>query len=213
MSPETTALAAQLWLCATGTLGRLLFGLAIGVALGSLLGATMASRRWLDQLLGSLVHPLRQIPLFGWIALLGLWAGFGNRSKIVFAALAVAYVMVVAVRRVLLSVPVTLREAAVVYRLGLFARLRWLLLPAILPGFLGGLRIALAAAWGATVGAEILMGGAAPGLGGFIWGQRELGRTDLVLLGTLLIGCCCLLTDIALRYCERGAQRRLVPGD
>ncbi len=192
-----------------GSLGRLLAGLALGLLTGTLLGALMASWSLLDRLLGSLVHPIRQMPLFGWIALLGLWAGFGETSKVIFIALAVTYTMIIAAYQAVRAVPPRLDEVARVYQLGWGKRLRVLLLPAILPAWLGGLRIALAVAWSATIGAEILMGASAAGLGGFIWGQREVGRFDLVLLGTALIGTFAVLSDFALRQAEQRLQRWL----
>ncbi|NWL80154.1 ABC transporter permease [Pseudomonas taiwanensis] len=192
-----------------GSLGRLLAGLALGLLTGTLLGALMATWPLLDRLLGSLIHPLRQMPLFGWIALLGLWAGFGETSKVIFIALAVTYTMIIAAYQAVRAVPPRLDEVARAYQLGWGKRLRVLLLPAILPAWLGGLRIALAVAWSATIGAEILMGASAAGLGGFIWGQREVGRFDLVLLGTALIGTFAVLSDFALRQAEQRLQRWL----
>ncbi|MDH4581543.1 ABC transporter permease subunit [Pseudomonas sp. BN415] len=202
-------LGQRLTQASLGSLGRLLAGLALGLLSGSLLGALMATWPLLDRLLGSLVHPLRQMPLFGWIALLGLWAGFGETSKVIFIGLAVSYTMTIAAYQGVRAVPPRLDEVARVYQLGWGKRLRVLLLPAILPAWLGGLRIALAVAWSATIGSEILMGASAAGLGGFIWGQREVGRFDLVLLGTALIGTFAVLSDFALRQAEQRLRRWL----
>lgn len=205
----STGLAAQLAEASLASLGRLLSGLAVGVIIGTALGALMARWVLVDRLLGSLIHPLRQMPLFGWIALLGLWAGFGDLSKVIFIAMAVSYVMVIAAQQALLSVPKKLEEVARVYRLRPLMRWRILILPAALPSWLAGLRIAIAVAWSATVGAEILMGSSAPGLGGFIWGQREVGHTGLVVLETALIGAFAVFSDLLLRSAERRAARWL----
>lgn len=202
-------LARQLGNATLGSLGRLTAGLILGVFVGSLIGAAMATWRPLDHLLGPLVHPLRQMPLFGWIALLGLWAGFGEGAKVIFIALAVSYAMFISAYQTVRTIPPRLEEVAQVYQLGWGKRLRVLVLPAVLPGWLGGVRIALSVAWGATIGAEILMGASAAGLGGFIWGQREVGRLDLVLLGTLVIGLFAVLSDIALRRAEQRLRRWL----
>ena len=133
----------------------------------------------------------------------------GELSKVIFVALAVAYTMVIAAYQAVRAIPPRLDEVARVYQLGWPKRLRVLLLPAVLPAWLGGVHIALAVAWGATIGAEILMGASAAGLGSFIWGQREVGRLDLVLLGTLLIGVFAVLSDFALRRAEQRLQRWL----
>jgi hypothetical protein len=50
--------------------------------------------------------------LFGWIPLIGPWAGLGEPSKVTFVALAVAYVMVLAAHEAVRSISPRLAEVA-----------------------------------------------------------------------------------------------------
>ena len=55
------------------TLSRSLTGLAIGGTLGIAMGVAMAIWAPLDRVLGPLLHAIRQVPMLGWLPLLGLW--------------------------------------------------------------------------------------------------------------------------------------------
>lgn len=188
------------------SVARLLAGLAIGTLAGLLVGGLMGASTFVNRLLGSVVDPLRQVPLFGWVPLLGLWAGLGEGSKVAFVALAVSYVMVIAVHDGVRAAPPALREVCDTVALGAIDRLRFLVIPAALPAFFAGLRVAIAVAWSAEVGAEILMS-SAPGLGSVIWGAREVGRTDLLIAGTAAIGGLGVLSSVVFRIIESKAIR------
>jgi sulfonate transport system permease protein len=188
------------------SVARLVAGLAIGTLAGLFVGGAMGASAFLDRLLGSVVDPLRQVPLFGWVPLLGLWAGLGEGSKVAFVALAVSYVMVIAVNDGMRATPPALREVCDTVALGTIDRLRFLVIPAALPAFFAGLRVAIAVAWSAEVGAEILMS-SAPGLGSVIWGAREVGRLDLLVAGTVAIGALGVLSSVVFRIIESRAIR------
>jgi sulfonate transport system permease protein len=190
------------------TVCRVLLGLVIGILLGTPIGILMGLVPTLDRLLGSVVHPLRQVPLFGWIPLIGLWAGLGEASKVVFVALGVAYVMVVAGNQGARAIPPRLAEMAGMLGLSWARRLLVLVLPASALSILAGIRIALAVAWGAAVGAEILMS-SAPGLGNLIWGGRETGRFDLVVAGLVVIAVLGGASNAALARAEAATRERL----
>ena len=70
------------------TLSRSLSGLAIGGALGLITGVLMAISRPLDRVLGPLLHAIRQVPLIGWLPLIGLWFGTGQGSELIVVCIA-----------------------------------------------------------------------------------------------------------------------------
>jgi NitT/TauT family transport system permease protein len=79
---------------------------------------------------------------------------------------------------------------------------RRVLLPAILPQLLGGLRIALGIAWLVVVAAEMIA--VDSGLGFLIVDARNAGnRYDLVVAGMVLIGAIGVALDATLRRVER----------
>ena len=65
------------------TLSRSLSGLVIGGSLGVATGIAMAVWRPLDRVLGPLLHAIRQVPMIGWLPLLGLWFGTGQGSELI----------------------------------------------------------------------------------------------------------------------------------
>jgi sulfonate transport system permease protein len=194
----STALAA--------TLSRFVCGFALGAVIGIPIGLAMGSGATAHRVLGSIVHPLRQVPLFGWIPLIGLVFGLGESSRIAFVTLAVSYVLVLAALEAARAVPPSLREVARLHRLGRLAEWRYLRLPAMVPPLLSGVRVAVVVAWSAVFGAEILLTGG-PGLGTMVWGARELGRYDIVGAGTLVVIVIGVLTSLALGELERRVLR------
>jgi sulfonate transport system permease protein len=203
---DSDSFANDLVVGSAESVARLLAGLAIGTIGGVIVGAAMGTSAFVDRLLGSVVDPLRQIPLFGWVPLLGLWAGLGEGSKVSFVALAVSYVMVIAAHDGVRAAPPALREVCDAVALGPMDRLRFLIVPAALPAIFSGLRVAIAVAWSAEIGAEILMA-SAPGLGSVIWGAREVGRLDLLLAGTSVIGALGVISSLLVRFLESKAIR------
>jgi sulfonate transport system permease protein len=200
-------LIAEIAAATLDSLRRLVAGLLVGTTIGSLLGIAMGAVPLVDRLLSPVIHALRQVPLFGWIPLIGLWAGLGEPSKVTFVALAVAYVMVLSAHEAVRSISPRLAEVARALGLDPFAKLRVLVIPSVMPPLLAGIRIALAAGWSAVVGAEILMA-AAPGLGALIWGAREVGRPEVVIAGSVVVGVLGAVTNVALRLIEQRVLHR-----
>ena len=201
--PSPAATDALADACA-GTLGRLGAGLLLGVVIGGAVGALMGQFDFFDTLLGSVVHPLRQVPLFGWIPVIGLWAGLGEAARLSFVTLAVSYVMVIAAHQAVRAVTAREIELARALCLPALQRFRVLVWPSALPSLFAGLRLSLAAAWGACVGAEILMSGG-PGLGAYIWSAREMGQLDWLVSGTLTIAALGIASSALLRVIESRA--------
>jgi NitT/TauT family transport system permease protein len=80
--------------------------------------------------------------------------------------------------------------------------LRTVIVPAILPQLLTGMRIALGIAWLVVVAAEMIA--VDSGLGFLIIDARNAGnRYDLVVAGMVLIGAIGLLLDVMMRRIER----------
>jgi NitT/TauT family transport system permease protein len=109
---------------------------------------------------------------------------------------------VVATANAVRTIPPMFFRAAQNFALPRGALLRRVLLPAIVPRVLTGLRVALGIAWMVVVAAEML--GVDSGLGYLILDSRNAGkRYDLVLAGMLMIGSIGLLLDVMMRRLER----------
>lgn len=166
---------------------RVAFGLLAGGFVGVLLGSAMALSRPLDRLLGPVLHALRQVPTLGWIPLLGLWFGYGETPKLLIAAKAAMFPLLLNSYEGLKGTKDIHVEAGRVLGFSgwdLFWRVR---LPSALPMLLTGLQQAMAFTWIACIGVEILFG-AGPGIGSMIENGQIQGRMDTVLLGVVFVG-------------------------
>ncbi|NIE62540.1 ABC transporter permease [Burkholderia sp. Ax-1719] len=169
------------------TLARAGEGLAVGAATGLALGIALGAVAWVRRAFGPTLTALRQVAIFAWIPLLTAWAGLGDLSKVIFVALAAFFPVVLATSRAVEGLPPALVEVALTLRLNAWQRLRWLIVPAILPGVFAGLRLALVYAWLGAIGAEYLMPSGV-GLGTYMIDAQQLFRTDRLLAAAVTIG-------------------------
>jgi ABC-type nitrate/sulfonate/bicarbonate transport system permease component len=167
---ESTALAAQ-----DGTAGgiagplayttsRVLLGVALGTAVGVPLGILMGSSRGVDALFGKVVEIVRTIPPLAAIPFFLLWFGVSETGRTVLVAFYTGVMVLVTTRAaVRYTDPIYSAYARTLGAAGRLARVRTVLIPAITPRIVGGIRVALALAWGLQVVAELL--GSQSGIG------------------------------------------------
>jgi len=174
------------------TAGRVLFGLALGVPLGIILGVWMGSSRRADDYLHPLYILARSVPPLALITYVMLWLGHSEAHRLIPIVYAVAVTMVIPAYHGVRDVAGKYVEAA----RALGARGRLLLskvvLPAAGPAMLTGLRVALAIAWMTAVGAEMLMAENGMGnllVGGGMWSSRFQTRSDpaVIMVGILAL--------------------------
>lgn len=169
------------------SLARDLGGAAIGSALGVLVGSLMGvSRRW-EQALGPSFHAAKQVAIFAWIPLMGVWLGTGEVAKVVFVALAAFYPVALNTFEGVRSVAPAHVEVARVFAFSRVQVFRRVVLPGAAPSIITGVRVGLVYAWLGTIGAEYLLA-AAPGIGNLMIDGRESFQMDKVLLGVVIVG-------------------------
>jgi len=172
------------------TLSRSLTGLVIGGALGIAVGVAMAIWRPLDRLLGPLLHAIRQVPLIGWLPLLGLWFGTGQGSELIVVSLSAFFPTMLNSYEGVAGVEQRYLDVGRIYGFGAFQRFRLILLPAAMPLILTGLTQALAFAWIASIATEILLG-IGSGLGVTMQLAQTQQRIDIILvtvIATAILG-------------------------
>ena len=170
---------------AIATLSRAVTGLLIGSGFGVALGVTMAVSKPVDRLVGPLYHAVRQVPLLGWLPLIGLWLGNGDSAKLLIVSLAAFYPTVLNAYEGVVNVERRYLEVGRVYGFSGAQSFRLILLPAALPLILTGLTQALAFAWIATIGTEILLGSGG-GLGATMSLAQAQQRMDIILVAILV---------------------------
>jgi NitT/TauT family transport system permease protein len=184
------------------SLFRVTWGYLLAVAVGVPLGILLALNRRLGMAIAPLVEVLRPISALAWIPLAILWFGIGDAAAIFIIFVASSLPLTVSAMSAVRHVSITHWNAG--RNFGLTRRqiaLR-VLLPAILPRLLVGLRLALGVAWLVVVAGEMIAVNS--GLGFLIIDARNAGnRYDLVVAGMVSIGVIGFALDATMRRVER----------
>lgn len=167
------------------TLLEVILGLALGTLLGGLAALALAgsavARRWLLPLL--LVS--QAIPVFAVAPLLVLWLGYGLASKVAMATLIIFFPVTAAFHDGLRRTEPGWLDLARTMGASPWAMLWHVRVPAAMPAFGAGLRVAAAVApIGAVVGEWV---GASAGLGYLMLHATARVQTDLTFAALLLL--------------------------
>ena len=190
---------------AAWTAAEMMLGLVLGLVLGATLAVVFAAsagwRRWALPL----VIISQAIPVIASAPLLVLWLGYGMASKVAMAALVIFFPVVSALYDGLRRTDPGWLDLAQTMDAPPRAVLLQIKLPAALPAFASGARIAAAVApIGAVIGEWV---GASAGLGFLMTQSLARGQTPLAFAALVLL---CLL-GLALYHATDWVTRRLVP--
>lgn len=184
------------------SLYRVTWGYLLAVAVGVPLGILLAWYRRGGLALAPLVEVVRPISALAWIPLAILWFGVGDLSAVFIIFVASVLPLTVAAMSAVRNVSSVHWNAGRNFGLSPGQIARRVLLPAMLPRLLVGLRLALGIAWLVVVAAEMIAVNS--GLGFLIIDARNAGnRYDLVVAGMVLIGAIGVALDAAIRGIER----------
>lgn len=167
------------------TLTEILLGLFWGVAAASILGYLLAKFPLVEKILSPYIVASQSVPVVAIAPLLVIWFPSGIFSKVLICALIVFFPVLVNTIVGLRSVPDDLRDLMRSLQASRFQMIRYLEIPAILPVFLGGLRIgATLSVIGAVVGEFV---GSERGIGFMINQARGLFDTALVFVTVFVL--------------------------
>lgn len=183
------------------SLQRVGLGLGLGLAVGISTGIIAGLLRSGEYVFNGIVQIANTIPLLAILPLMIVWFGIDELTKVLLIAFGAAVPMYLNLFAAIRGVDQRLIEmarAAGVKRWRLVARV---LVPGALPGFLVGLRFALAYSVLGLVAAETI--NATSGLGYLINRAQTYLRTDQVFLGLVIYAALGLLADQIVRTLER----------
>jgi sulfonate transport system permease protein len=198
---RTGALTNALW----ASLQRVLWGLAIGVPLGAVLAVASGLTRIGDDLIDSNMQMLRFVPIIGLQSLLILWLGIGETTKVALIVLGVMFPIYINTNAAIRSLDPGYMELAEVVGLSWPEKMRKVVLPGILPGFLVGLRMATAVAWLLLVFAEQV--NARSGLGYLIVRAQTFFQSDVIVVCLVVYALLGLVSDALIRALEEALLR------
>jgi len=176
------------------------FGLAVLVAvpLGLWMGWVSGAYRTLNPIF----QMLRPISPIAWIPLAILWFGVGDVSPIFLIFIASVFPLIVQTTSGVHTIERRYLRAAANFGVSRTELFRRVVVPAVLPEIIIGMRIGIGVAWLVVVAAEMIA--LRSGLGYMIMDSRNAGnRYDLVVAGMIIIGAIGLLLDGITRLLER----------
>jgi len=175
------------------------FGLAVCVAvpLGLWMGWVAGAYRTLNPIF----QILRPISPIAWIPIAILWFGVGDASPIYLIFISSVFPMVVQTTVGVHTIEKRYLRAAENFGVSRRTLFRQVVIPAVLPQVIVGMRIGLGVAWLVVVAAEMIA--LHSGLGYMIMDSRNAGnRYDLVIAGMIIIGLIGLSLDTTMRILE-----------
>lgn len=145
----------------------------------------------------------RPLPPLAYLPLIVIWFGIEETAKIVLIYLACFAPLAMAARAGVKSVMIEQINAA--YSLGAskWQVIRHVIIPAALPEIFTGMRISIGFGWTTLVAAEMVAANA--GLGQMVLNASNFLRTDVVIMGIVVIGVVAYAFDLLMRYIERAA--------
>jgi len=191
----------SLWQHIGASLFRVGTGFALAVLLAVPLGLWMGWVKGAFTTLNPIFQMLRPISPIAWIPIAILWFGVGDVSPIFLIFMASVFPMIVQTVNGVHTIEPRYLRAARNFGVSRGTLFRQVVIPAVLPQIIVGMRIGLGVAWLVVVAAEMIA--LRSGLGYLIIDSRNAGnRYDLVIAGMIIIGLIGLLLDGLMRMLE-----------
>jgi NitT/TauT family transport system permease protein len=167
-----------------------LFRVSVGFTLAVVLGVPFGL--WLGHRVGArlaflpVINFFRSLSPLAWIPFAILWFGIGDTPAIFLIFMAAFFPIVLATLSAVAGIPTIYFRVARDYGIGGVEMLSRVTLPAIMPQVITALRVTAGLSWLVVVAAEMIAG--RDGLGFLIWDARNGLRSDLLVVGMIVIG-------------------------
>jgi len=190
-----------LWSDIGASLMRVGVGFLLAVSIAVPLGLWMGWVKGAFSTLNPIFQILRPISPIAWIPIAILWFGVGDASPIFLIFMSSVFPMVVQTTAGVHTIERRYLRAAENFGVSRYTLFSRVIIPAVLPQIIVGMRIGLGVAWLVVVAAEMIA--LRSGLGYLIIDSRNAGnRYDLVIGGMVIIGLIGLSLDGAMRLME-----------
>jgi|ERR1700722_5994422 sulfonate transport system permease protein len=198
------AVSGELLKHAVITLSRVAAGFLLGASAGTIFGGLTGYLPGARKLIDPSLQALRSVPSIAWVPLFLLWLGIQETSKIALISVGAFFPVYLNLSVAMWHVDPKLLEVGKLYRLSSFQMVRRLILPAVLPEYIVGLRSGLGLAWMFVVAAELL--GASRGIGYLMVDGEMTGRAAVILASVILFAVFGKVSD----WMMNAAGRRLL---
>jgi taurine transport system permease protein len=142
----------------------------------------------------------RPLPPLAYLPLIVIWFGIDELSKVLLIYLACFAPLAMSARAGVRSVSQEQIHAAYSMGASKWQVIRHVIVPGAMPEILTAMRIAIGFGWTTLVAAEMVA--ATKGLGQMVLNASNFLRTDIVIMGIVVIGAVAYLFDLLMRYVE-----------
>jgi NitT/TauT family transport system permease protein len=183
------------------SLGRVFFGFSLAFLVGVPFGLFLGTKPILQDAFNPLVHIMRTISPISWIPLAILWFGIGDAPAIFIIFITAFFPILVSTSLAINEIDPILIKVGKNFGATNNQLLAKVIIPAIFPNIIVGMRISLGISWTIIVAAEMV--GMSSGLGFMILDARNFLNTPLIIAGMLVIGVIGFGLDFVLKFIER----------
>jgi len=193
------------------SLRRILLGFTLGSLVGAPIGLLMGSNKYFRAVLTPHIQFFRFIPSIAWLTPFVIWFGIGETPKVLLIFYTTVFIVALASSAGVGHIPQNMLRAG--QALGASERqlLRLVILPAVVPHILSGMRFAMGPAFTTVVAAEMIA--ADQGLGQMIESSRVFLQTGRIFVAMVVLGLLGLLTDTLFRALIRHFAGQYGPVD
>jgi len=200
-----TANDRPLWQHAAASLLRVFSAFALACVTAIPIGIAMGMSRVVRGIFDPPLEFYRPLPPLAYLPLIIIWFGIDELPKVLLIFLSCFAPLALAARSGMLRASAEQINAAYSMGASYLQVVRHVILPSALPEILIGMRIAVGFGWTTLVAAEMVA--ANVGLGQMVLNASNFLRTDIVVMGIVVIGAVAYVFDLLMRWVER----RLVP--
>mgnify|MGYP000049758559 FL=1 len=191
----------------TASLGRVAVGTLLAVLVSIPLGVAMGLNPIVSDFLSPLFRFFSVLAGIAWIPIATLWFGYGFGAITFVIFNAVFFVVTYNTLLGVSSIPMPLRHAAASLGANGWTLLTQVILPGALPNIVTGIRTGLGFAWRGLIAAEMIATNV--GLGYMLFLARDFYKTEVIVLGMIVIGLIWLVIDrLVLAPLERATIER-----
>lgn len=192
-----------LWEHTLVSLARALTSFTAAVIIGIPVGLLMGTNEAFHAAIDPFVQFLRPLPKLALIPLVIVWFGIGEFSKFILIWLSTFLTVVVAAAAAVLNVKEGIIRAARTLGANRYQLFRHVILMHAMPELFTGVRVAVGIGWTTLVAAEMIA--ARSGLGWMVINASSYLRTDVVMVGIIILGVTGYLLDLIIVTAQRAA--------
>ena len=194
-----------LWQHFLASMFRVFSAFALACVTAIPIGIAMGMSRVMRGIFDPPLEFYRPLPPLAYLPLIIIWFGIDELPKVLLIFLSCFAPLALAARSGMRSASQEQMNAAYSMGASYWQVIRHVILPSALPDILIGMRIAIGFGWTTLVAAEMVA--ASVGLGQMVLNASNFLRTDIVIMGIIVIGVVSYTFDLLMRWIER----KLVP--